>query len=162
MHFHNPVNSASATQYAVHPDSWSAHPEAEYLVFPAEVLPSGHGYADRRKDRSHHGQVQVLPDQGHVQFHRLSYRSYKNHAVLKAPGKYRFRQADVPSLPDWHLPSVHTSDSSLFPFQKETEKQSAEHHRSSCLFPERNADPDSRHGHFLPIRPFLHPESAFR
>ena len=31
MRFHNQEDSVSATQYVLHQDSWSAHPEAGYM-----------------------------------------------------------------------------------------------------------------------------------
>ena len=37
MHFHSPEDSASAIQYVLRPDSWSARPEGGYQAFPEAV-----------------------------------------------------------------------------------------------------------------------------
>ena len=50
MHFHNPEDTFSATQYVLHPDNWSAHPEAGCPASQAEALPEGPLFSDLRLD----------------------------------------------------------------------------------------------------------------
>ena len=162
MHFHNPADNVSAMRYALHPDSSSARPAIKYPVFQAVILPVKLLFSDHHLSPLHRDPVQDPAGLMHGQLHLLSHRSYKNHADPAIPDKYPSLPADVPSPPVWPPPSAQTSGSSLSPSQTARKMQSAVHLRWSFLLPAPHADPDIRHGHFLPTPLFLHPASGVR